>query len=103
MELSRKGALIRFVGSERNDRWVPLEDLQSEGLGDVVARFTAWRSGYFSEGFGCSRASALSGGDLMWQRGKASTHEPFHPSNQLEADGWEEQCSLCGMDGVAGE
>ena len=38
--LGPKGALVRLVGSETNDRWVALEEMKRQELGDLIACFT---------------------------------------------------------------
>ena len=39
VELTNQAALVRFVGSEINDRWVPLEEMLRQDLSDLVAEF----------------------------------------------------------------
>ena len=39
VELGKQGALVRFLGNEINDRWVSLEEMEHQGLADLLADF----------------------------------------------------------------
>ena len=45
VELGKQGALVRFLGNEINDRWVSLEEMEHQGLADLLADF---RDGTFT-------------------------------------------------------
>jgi hypothetical protein len=97
----RKGFLIRFVGSETADRWVELAELQKQGLGDLVACYRDREPATLAKLPGESTPrytmSAISVARLEGSR----THDAFGRAYQQEAVGWNEQCELCGTDGVA--
>ena len=39
VDVNRHSALVRFVGTELNDRWVTLEEMHKQGLADLLADF----------------------------------------------------------------
>jgi hypothetical protein len=98
VELGKQGALVRFLGNEINDRWVSLEEMERQGLSDLLADY---RDGTFTlernaEGRKQFSLPASAVARLESQR----THDSFGRRKWLAKDGWEEQCDVCDKDGV---
>ena len=99
VELTNQAALVRFVGSEINDRWVLLEEMLRQNLSDLVAEFKDGGDVTMAQVDGTARFTMPA--SVVARLESKRTHDSFKRRIWPDQDGWEEQCSACGQDGTS--
>ena len=100
MNSTRTKALVRFVGNERNERWIAAAVLREQHLGDLLSDYEEGHLRATRSATGAKRF-ALPAPMVARLEGKR-THDAFQRPYVLTEGGHDDQCFACGRDSGPG-
>jgi hypothetical protein len=101
LEVTKKAALVSFMGNEINARWIPRADLETQGLGDLLADFLdSSPSTLISATESAGPRFTMSQTAVARLEG-SRTHDAF--KRPYFKGPWVDQCPVCNNDGVTGD
>jgi hypothetical protein len=100
LELNEKEALVSFMGGEVNARWIPREELASQGLNDLIADFLDSSQATLESATSSTGPKFTMSQTAVARLENKRTHDAF--ARKYHRGQWLDNCPKCGEEGVKG-